>query len=257
MERGKLDDDPAMAELLTALDPAGSPRLAFARRALAGIAGRPGSLLCLSASFNPLTLAHVWLIQEASRLVSPDEVLLLLAKTNVDKAVTGFPLERRLAFLSRFVETRPTFSVAACSHGRFVDKAEAIRPHYPAGTRPTFIVGIDTLVRLFDPKYYTDRDTALSALFGGSEFIAANRAPDPPEAVTAFLTRPDVAPYAHRIRVIHLPPEIAAISATEVRARLARGEPTAGLVPPEIHPLLIASEHRKEWPSRGQGEKGA
>lgn len=234
-----------MRELLAGLDPGGPPRLAFARRAPGGIVGRADQLLCLSASFNPLTVAHVWLIQEASRIFSPGEVLLLLARANVDKTVTGFPLERRLSLLARFAETRPTFSVAACSHGRFVDKAEAIRPHYPAGTRLAFIVGFDTLVRLFDPKYYADRDASLSALFGASEFIAANRAPDPPEAVTAFLARPDVVPFAHRIRVIQLPPEIAAISATGVRTRLARGESISDLVPPEIQSLMIGTESCK------------
>jgi len=229
-----------MAELLAGLDPKGPARIAFLRRAPAGIGERAGHLLCLSASFNPLTVAHIWLIQEASRIFSPDEVLLVLARTNVDKPVEGFPLERRLSLLARFAESRPTFSVAACSHGRFVDKAGAIRPHYPPGTRLAFLVGFDTLIRLFDPKYYADPAASLSALFGTSEFIAANRAPDPPEAIAPFLARPEVAPYARRIRVIQLPPEIAAISATEVRARLARGEPITGLVPPEIQPLLNA-----------------
>jgi nicotinamide-nucleotide adenylyltransferase len=171
-------------------------------------------------------------------MVFPDEVLLLLAKANVDKQVSGCPLERRLTLLARYVETRPTFSVAACSHGRFVDKVEAIRANYPADIRLTFTVGFDTLVRLFDRKYYANRDAALTALFKASEFIAANRAPDPPEAVTTFLARPDVSPSARRIRVIQLPPEIAAVSATQVRARLSRGEPVTRLVPAEIEPLL-------------------
>ncbi len=230
-----------MAGLLAGLDPEGPPRVAFARRAPAGIGGQAGHLLCLSASFNPLTVAHAWLIQEASRIFSPDEVLLILARANVDKPVEGFSLTKRLSLLARFVESRPTFSVAACSHGRFVDKAEAIRRHYPSGTRLGFIVGFDTLVRLFDPRYYADLTASLSSLFGVSEFIAANRAPDPPEAMTSFLARPDIAPYAHRIRVIQLPAEIAAVSATEVRARLARGEPITGLVPPEIPPFLTSS----------------
>lgn len=229
-----------MAQLLAELDPKGPPGLAFVRRATKGIGERAGLLLCLSASFNPLTTAHISLIQEASRIFPPNEVLLVLARTNVDKAVEGFPLERRLSQLARFAESRPTFSVAGCSHGRFVDKVEAIRRHYPLETRPAFIIGFDTLVRLFDAKYYTDLSTSLSTLFGASEVIAANRAPDPPEAVASFLARPDVAPYAHRIRAIHLPPQIAAMSATEVRARLARGEPVTGLVPMELEPLLNA-----------------
>ena len=242
MKAKRIENEKVMAELLARLDPLGPPRLAFVRRAPAGIRERPGTLLCLSASFNPLTVAHVWLIQEASRMVFPDELLLLLARANVDKEVSGLPLERRLTLLARFVETRPTFSVAACSHGRFVDKIEAIRPHYPADTRVTFSLGFDTLVRLFDPKYYADRDAALTALFEASNFIAANRAPDPPDAVTTFLARPEVSPYARRIRDIQLPPEIAAISATQVRARLVRGEPVTQLVPPEILPLLLAEK---------------
>jgi nicotinamide-nucleotide adenylyltransferase len=234
----EVESNERMAKLLAGLDPEGPPRVAFARRAPDGIRGRGGHLLCLSASFNPLTVAHVWLIQEAGRIVPPNEVLLLLAKANVDKAVEGFPLERRLSLLLRFAESRPAFSVAAVSHGRFVDKAQAIRPHYPRGTRLAFLVGFDTLLRLFDPKYYADPAASLSALFGASEFIAANRAPHPPEAVTAFLARPDVAPYADRIRAVRLPEDIAAISATAIRARLARGEPVTSLVPPEIQPLL-------------------
>jgi nicotinamide-nucleotide adenylyltransferase len=236
------ESDKRMAELLAGLDPKGAPRLAFVRRTPAGIGKQAGHLLCLSASFNPLTAAHVWLSQEASRIFSPNEVLLVLAKTNVDKPVEGFPLERRLGLLLRFAESRPAFSVAACSHGRFVDKAEAILPHYPPGTRLAFIVGFDTLVRLFDPKYYADPDASLTALFGASEFIAANRAPDPLDAVASFLARPDVAPHAHRIHMIQLPASIAAMSATEVRARLAHGDSVAGLVPPEIEAPLTAGE---------------
>lgn len=227
-----------LADLLAGLDPNGIPRLGFVRRAPGGIAERSGHLLCLSASFNPMTLAHVRLIQGASRPRPPDEILLVLAKANVDKTVTGFPLDRRLALLHRFAESHPTVSIAAISHGRFVDKVQAIRPHYPEGTRLTFIQGFDTLIRLFDPKYYADRDASLSALFAECDIVVANRAPDPPEAVEAFLTRPDVWPYANRIRVIQLPTAIAAISATDVRARLARGEPVTDLIPPEILPLL-------------------
>ncbi len=230
-------DEQAIEKLLVELDAVGEPRMAFVRRASAGIADRPGILLCLSASFNPITIAPVRLVEEASRLIPPDEVLLLLARANVDKAVEGFRLPRRLAILSCFAESRPAYSVAAVSHGRFVDKARAILPQYPARTRLVFIVGLDTLVRLFDPKYYDDRGTALATLFANCEFIAANRAPDPPAAVTAFLGQPELVPFSRAIHTIRLPADIAALSATEVRARLASGLPIEDLVPPEILPL--------------------
>ncbi len=240
--RDERTDEGKISELLRSLDPSGPPRLAHIRKAPAGIPATGGNLLCLSASFNPLTVAHVWLVQESCRFVPPDEVLLVLAKSNVDKGVTGFPLERRLLLLTRYAETRPNFSVAAASHGRFVDKAEAIRPHYPKNTHLTFILGFDTLVRLFDAKYYRDCQAELSALFAQTDFIVANRAPEPPQAVPSFLARPDVLPYATRIRTIRLPADIAAISATAIRARLARGEPATGLVPSEIH-LLLSPGH--------------
>jgi nicotinamide-nucleotide adenylyltransferase len=224
--------------LLAGLDPAGPPRLAFLRKAPAGIESGAGTLLCLSASFNPLTAAHERLVAEAGRIVPPDEILLLLAVSNVDKGVAGFPLADRLRLLAHYAARRPALSVAAVSHGRFVDKARAIRPAYPQDTRLAFILGFDTLVRLFDPRYYRDMSGDLAALFAAAQVVAANRAPAPPEAVAAFLDQPHVRPFRDRIHPLFLPADIAAVSATAVRRRLARGESVAGLVPPEILPLL-------------------
>src|SRR3974377_462568 len=62
--------DEHLRSLLAELDPMGPSRMAFARRAPAGIGEQSAQLLCLSASFNPLTTAHVWLIQEAGRVFS-------------------------------------------------------------------------------------------------------------------------------------------------------------------------------------------
>ena len=230
----------AAERLLAGQEPGGPPRMGYLRRAPAGIRAQGGILLCLSASFNPLTVAHLALVEAGSRLAPPDETLLLLAQANVDKPVVGFPLADRLALLARYAAGRPTVSVAAASHGRFVDKAAAIRPHYPETTRLLFVLGFDTLVRLFDPKYYTAMERDLSRLFAAAEIVAANREPSPPAAVAAFLDRPEVRPFRERIHPIRLPARLAAVSATAVRERLARGESPTGLVPPEILPLIGA-----------------
>jgi nicotinic acid mononucleotide adenylyltransferase len=191
-----------------------------------------------------MTVAHTVLIREGSRLVSPQETLLLLATVNVDKSGEGLPLEQRFDLLLRFAESRSHVSVAAVGHGRFVDKLEAIRAAYPVGTRVVFLLGFDTLVRLFDPKYYTDREASLTRLFDGSECVVANRGGNASSDVEAFLTRPDVFPFAHRLHPVRLEADVAAVSATEVRARLSRGEPIAELVPPEIQPSLEAWARR-------------
>jgi nicotinamide-nucleotide adenylyltransferase len=237
-----------IADRLAGLSPTKTPQLVFLRRAPEGIGSAPGTLLCLSASFNPMTVAHAVLVDEGSRLVSPREVLLLLATANVDKHGEGFPLEQRLDLLLRFAEPRPRVSVAAVYHGRFVEKLDAIRAAYPDATRVLFLLGFDTLVRLFDAKYYDDRDASLTRLFEGGECIVANRGENTLDVVDAFLGRPEVAPFAHRIRAIRLPMDLAAVSATEVRGRLSRGEPVADLVPPEIQAAIAA---RGRHPSRG------
>jgi nicotinic acid mononucleotide adenylyltransferase len=229
-----------IADCLAGLSPTEPPQLVFLRRAPEGIGALPGTLLCLSASFNPMTVAHAALVREGSRLVSPQEVLLLLATANVDKYNEGLPLERRFDLLLRFAESRPRVSVAAVHHGRFVDKLDAIRAAYPDATRVVFVLGFDTVVRLFAMKYYDDRDTSLARLFTASECVIANRGENTPNAVDAFLARPEVAPFAHRIHVVRLPMDVAAVSATEVRHRLSRGGPVAGLVPSEMLPALSA-----------------
>ena len=234
------------AEILAGLTVAERPRLAFLRRAPSGLGDAPGMLLCLSASFNPLTVAHVALIRAAGRLAPPDEVLLLLAAANVDKTIAGLPLEARLDLLLRYAAPRPEISVGAVAHGRFVDKLEAIRAVYPAPTRVVFPLGFDTLVRLFDPKYYTDRSAALACLFAGSEFAVADRAPARPGEIEAFLARPEVSPFAPRIHPIRLPDDCARMSATLVRSRLSRGECVDGLVPPEIRQPLEGFRKRLE-----------
>ncbi len=223
-----------IADLLAGLSPTEPPRLVFFRRAPAGVGVVPGALLCLSASFNPMTVAHAVLVHEGSCLVSPQEILLLLATANVDKRGEGLPLDQRIDLLLRFAESRPRLSVAAVGHGRFVDKLDAIRAAYPAATRVVFLLGFDTLVRLFDPKYYADPAAALNRLFAGSQCVVANRAGYAPDAVQGFLARPEVAPFAQRIHPVGLPPDLAGVSATEVRARLSRGESIAEMVPPEI-----------------------
>lgn len=223
-------------ESLASLDPSGPPRAVFIRQAPAGVRSA-GALLCLSASFNPITRAHLALLEAGRRIIAADELLLLLSIANVDKPVVGLSLERRLRMLLRVAESRTNMSIALASHGRFVDKAEALRAHYPASTRLVFLLGLDTLVRLFDAKYYTDPARELMRLFSGCEIVAAPRGPAA-DALARLLAEPHIAAYAPHIRCVEVPAAVAAISATRVRERLAHGEDVQDLVPPEIVPLL-------------------
>ncbi len=231
---------PELQRIVDNVDPEAAPQLVQIQAAEAGITGASvGQRLgVLSSAFNPLTEAHAKMAELALREYQLGEVMLELSKMNVDKRVYGASLAERLWMLKHFVASRPALSVGLCSHARFIDKAKAIREVYPEGTDIYFIVGYDTLVRVFDPKYYDDLDAELQELFEEAQFIAANRGQQTLDDVEAFLERPVCRPYADKVHLIELDSFHATLSSTLGRERLAEGESVADLVPDEILPLL-------------------
>lgn len=223
--------------LMARLDPAQSPQAHMVHQA-APISST--HIAVLDASFNPLTLAHEALVNSARETLGIEDALLLLSRANVDKDVFGADLGQRLAMLVAYARTQAHLSVAGCSHARFVDKTRALRPLYPDEATFYFILGYDTLLRLFDPKYYTDIKTELSPLFDAGHILVANRGTGDEQTIRAFLTRPECAPFAHRIHPIAMPPACADLSSTRAREAVRRGESLAGLVPPLIAQAIDA-----------------
>ena len=105
-------------------------------------------------AFNPLHAGHREMIAQASRRLGP--VMCEISITNVDKPPLDFiEINKRLSGLMSFGPEPPVLLTAAPT---FREKA-AILPG------STFVVGIDTLVRIADPRYYHDnlsqRDQAI------------------------------------------------------------------------------------------------
>lgn len=233
----KLPDYARYAELYDRLDPTGAPQIERVYRA-----PRSGKKLgILSGAFNPLTLAHTKIAESTVAEYGLDELLLLLAKANVDKGVFGLPLAARLQTLTVLAAARDRFSVGASSHGRYIDKITALKTLYPPETEFHFIVGYDTLVRIFDPKYYTDFHPELEALFQESRFIVANRAEADIQTIERFMNGPEIRRYAPYVSCLLLPDAYAYMSSTEVRELLARGEAIEHLVPPSLLTMLDES----------------
>ena len=228
------DDLTRLRAFMADFDPCGQPRSSFARQAPRGASDSGQRLVVLDASYNPMTLAHERMAEQARDTVRADEVVLMLSRANVDKEVHGADLGGRLAVLLTYSEEHPDTSVVGCSHARFVDKAESLAALYPDHILFHFVLGYDTLERLFDPKYYRDTEEELSRFFARSRVVAANRAPHGPADLQAFLRRPVCRPYVDRIDVIHLPEALAAISSTQVRERIRQGLPIEGLVPRSV-----------------------
>ena len=220
--------------IIDRLGPDGSPELAWIYRASKRIQSKRKRLGIFSGSFNPLTVAHAKMIEDSQAQFGLEEILLCLAKSNVDKGVFGFSLADRLLMLKRYATQHDEFSVAACSHGRFVDKLRTIKRAYPTETSFHFITGFDTLIRLFDAKYYIDMHAELKSLFDQCDFITANREEYNADTIRRFLSTPEIRRYACNIKVIELPTDYAAISSTDIREQLERGGSVENLVPSAI-----------------------
>src|SRR5579875_3028929 len=250
----------AIARRLATLDPAAPPRACLLRAPRAGLGRAVG---VLSGSFDPLTRAHAALAAAALRYGGLSSLLFLLSVHTVDKAdraVAALP-DRALVLL-RHVARRPRCGVAVCNRGLYVEQAEALaallaacQPPGPCGDGAVppragegeeslalwFVVGFDKVVQIFDPRYYADRDAALRALFARAGLLVAPRGDAGSAALAALLARPENAPYRDRVRLLPLPASYRAVSATAVRALLARREDARALLAPAAAAFVAAT----------------
>ena len=225
-------------KLFNGLDPSGSPRIELIHRAVSPRHGGAEKFGIFSGSFNPLTFAHARMAEDTLKEYQLDEVILLLAKANVDKDVFGLPLAARLLTLKKYAESQQKFSVGVSSHGRYIDKVTALKAVLPPETEFYFIVGYDTLVRIFDPKYYTNFHAELEVLFAAARIIVANRAEADIKTIEAFIAQPKIRRYTPYVSCILLPDVYAYMSSTEARELLEQGKAIEHLVPPSILAML-------------------
>lgn len=208
----------------------------------------------LCGSFNPLTLAHTELAERARETARLDLVFFTLATVTIDKErVTGLSLEDRLVLLSLYAQQHTGTGVALVNRGLYFEQAQAFRSALGEHVELSFVVGMDKLLQILDPKYYQDRDAALRQLFALTSLIVANRGALERAEFNRLLDRPENRPYRFRIQFCPLSETVADLSATEVRERLARGRSVENWVPPETATFL--AETRAFHPPLPLGEE--
>lgn len=235
----------SIREVIEITDLGGPPTINFIRRAKKGIEIENRKLGVFSASFNPLTKAHIEIIEQAEKH-DLSEILLVLDKENIDKEIFGASLEERLLMLLRFFDSDEEISIALSSHGLFLDKARALENEYPPATKIVFLVGYDTIVRILDKKYYQDREASLDELFAKSEFLIAGRSDKEEKAIFDLFQREENRRFEHKIGALKIAPYVSSISSTQVRERVKKGEPITGLVPDRIAFLIEEMKLYKE-----------
>ncbi len=190
-----------------------------------------GRVAVLPAAFNPPTLAHLHLLQLAAREPGVDSAAALLSTRNVDKGLHGATLPQRIDMLLALAESHP-IAVLATNRARLADQSHALQASFP-GVDFEFVVGYDTLVRLFDERYYDDMGADLAAFFERHRLIATNRAHHSTAEVERFIRDdPLAATHAARILVRTLDDEPASYSSTASRNHAAVGHDLPQLPPP-------------------------
>ena len=122
----------------------------------------------LSGSFNPLHSGHLGMAAAAEAMLD-HPVTFELSAVNVDKPPLPAP-----TILARMGQFAGRHGIIASDAPTYIGKARL----YPGAT---FIVGYDTAVRIFAPRYYNDSQQAMLDAFAeiqalGCHFLVAGRA---------------------------------------------------------------------------------
>jgi len=183
-------------------------------------ADKPCRLGVLAGTFNPVTVAHLALAEAALTVV--DEVVFVLPRQFPHKTYSGASFQQRVELLRMVLEGNRRISVAACERGLFVEIAAECREAYGADVRLSFLCGRDAAERIANWDY--DRPGAYLEMLKQFDFLVAARSGEycPPASVLSS--------FAH----LELSGAFDHVSASEVRTRIAKGEPWEHLVPEAV-----------------------
>ncbi|RAK86655.1 cytidylyltransferase [Aspergillus costaricaensis CBS 115574] len=233
-------------------------------------------LYVLDSSFNPPTLAHSRIATSAllENPHKPSRLLLLLATQNADKPSKPAAFETRLAMMELFardllssLETNgtipkaqnlPVIDIGVTKKPYFVDKAAEIERAgiYSSSLEQVHLTGYDTLIRIFNPKYYPPEHT-LQPLgpFLSQHRLRVTMRPDSDwgsreeqEAFVADLAQGAMErvggkrEWADRIKLVEgKKPGAPSVSSTRAReAAVANPQDLEWLVPPSVRDVILA-----------------
>ena len=183
---------------------------------------RPG---ILAGAFNPPTIAHLALIEAAQPYV--DQVICVLPREFPHKSYHGATLAERLEMLDRIAAERQ-IDVAVAERGLFIEIAREARTAFARPVDIAFICGSDAAERILTWDY--GHPGAIEEMLEEFRLLVADRD-------TVFQPRPDL---ARGMEALAIPAGVTSMSSTDVRRRIAAGEPWHELVPRQIHDLVTS-----------------
>jgi nicotinate-nucleotide adenylyltransferase len=176
----------------------------------------------MGGTFDPIHLGHLVAAEEARWQFGLDRVVFVPAGRPWQKPVGVTPPEDRYRMTVIATASNPAFTVSRLEIDHpgpayTVDTLRRLRAELEDGTRLYFIIGADAVLQLLTWK---EPDQVLAQ----AEFIAATRPGFDLDRLVSQV--PAAADRIHRMEIPAL-----AISASDIRARVARGAPIHYLVP--------------------------
>ncbi len=191
-----------------------------------------GRWAVLPSAFNPPTRAHLRLLDLALGVEGVEGGAALLTTRNVAKGIEGAALADRIRMLLAARASRPGLAVLAANQARIADQAAALRATW-AGATLDFVLGYDTLVRLFDDQYYDGpMESVLDPFFEHHRVVATNRGEVTVADMEAWVAE-RASRYAARIITVGLDEEHGRMASSAARARIGAGA-GSDAVPAEV-----------------------
>lgn len=227
-------------KMLEGLDPKGAARVLFLDSTMDPEFQRFG---VLSGSFNPPTVAHIELGIQAKESFRLDHVLFLISRITIDKPQNeGLAAEDRLLLLSFLTRGLGWASVAAANRGLYFEQAMALRAALGKKGKIFFVVGMDKMAQILDPRYYENRDEALVKLFIEARLIAASRGTSGENELRRLLQRKENENYADRVHFLPMPDKTKGLASSAIRAGIARGDIPVDELPDVVRRFVSETE---------------
>jgi len=206
-----------------------------------------GCVGLFAGTFNPLTRAHIALIDAAESVAKVDRLLWILAVASIDKeTLERATLVDRLAQLLAYVTAQPHNAVVLVNRGLYVEELALVRPYLSTRTELVVLVGYDKIVQILDPHYYRDRNLALDELFREARFVVAPRGHATRAELDALLSQPENRRYSTDVSYLPVASAYRDDSATAARQLVAQPGITASvlshLLPPEAVALALQTD---------------
>ncbi len=182
-----------------------------------------GTVVVFTGSFNPPTTAHLALLKDASTYlrdhVEQAQLYAAFSKRTIDKENVERPLLLdKVYLLHTILKHRLAHTgIMLFNRGLYVEQAEAVYASFPGVRRLFFLMGYDKLVQIFDPHYYTDRDSSLLALFNLASLLVAPRGNGGEHEIGELLHQPQNERFARYVQIIPFDSSYRIISSTEIR----------------------------------------